>query len=220
MNDNSPDGNRRVIRNQGGVEVPDLNSGPSLGATRLHSTPDGVIDMRDFRRFRDAVLQSCADAIATTVGCPSCEQRDARRRSRPPEEGPQLRRLRRGIRCELPVTGVQLQPFRLQRRRVARPRPDRAAPTARQHADRLAGRGRSLHRSRCAASVVRRQPRPHRGLVGRRLEEAHDLRRPRSARGRVVLARRAERQGRGEGRRGYIASRRSRRSRPRTRRSS
>ena len=86
------DGNRRVIRDQGGVETPDSTAARPR-CDPLHSTPDGVIDMQDFRRFRDAVLQSCSDAIVNTPGS-RLPERDARRCRQPPEEGPQLRRVR------------------------------------------------------------------------------------------------------------------------------
>ncbi len=76
VNDESDDGNRIQI-----IGPPDLANleGPVLGLEfsssseidpttgRLFNTsPDGVIDMRDFRRFRDARIQVCLEAIAAT----------------------------------------------------------------------------------------------------------------------------------------------------------
>jgi len=66
VNDPSPDGNRRVIRAPGGATVAldtAFSPTPDFGAD-----PDGVIDIRDFRRFRDAWLDSC-----TAVAGSQCE---------------------------------------------------------------------------------------------------------------------------------------------------
>jgi uncharacterized protein YkwD/plastocyanin len=64
VNDSSKDGNRRVERDPQNNVTPDLSSGP----TGLRSDPDGSIDMRDFRRFRDARLLVCA--LEQPAGCP------------------------------------------------------------------------------------------------------------------------------------------------------
>ena len=49
MNDLSPDGSRRAILKKDGTEVTD----------KRKVVPDGVIDMRDFRAFRDAWMTTC-----------------------------------------------------------------------------------------------------------------------------------------------------------------
>ena len=54
-NDPSLDGNRRVIRSRAGVETPDAVEGPSTADGPTYSAPDGNVDIRDFRRFRDDV---------------------------------------------------------------------------------------------------------------------------------------------------------------------
>ena len=67
VNDYSTDGNARVFRDASGHLVRDANGNvlqngtfdPADGADM--TAPDGVVDMRDFRRFRDAWLQLCAD---------------------------------------------------------------------------------------------------------------------------------------------------------------
>ncbi len=56
VNDNTIDGNRRVILDSGGGQA-GLDT-----MTGKHTDPDGKVDMRDFRRFRDAWLQTCLDA--------------------------------------------------------------------------------------------------------------------------------------------------------------
>ena len=65
VNDGSVDGNRRLIRGPGDTDEGIDETYP----TGLFSDPDGVIDMRDFRRFRDAWLQACLEG-KTLTGCP------------------------------------------------------------------------------------------------------------------------------------------------------
>jgi hypothetical protein len=63
VNDPSPDGNRRVIRGPGGGTVAldtTMSTTPGFAAE-----PDGVIDIRDFRRFRDAWLESCGIVVGS-----------------------------------------------------------------------------------------------------------------------------------------------------------
>ena len=83
VNGMSKDGNRRVIlgppdpANTGGVELGMDNASsdevdPTTGRFfRTH--PDGIINMRDFRRWRDAFLQSCA---GVPVGLGNCAEVD------------------------------------------------------------------------------------------------------------------------------------------------
>ncbi len=79
VNDMSKDGNRRVVLgppdpdNLGGVELGlDMTSSsdidPSTG-TWYRTHPDGIIDMRDFRRFRDVRLQLCEKLPPGTGEC-------------------------------------------------------------------------------------------------------------------------------------------------------
>lgn len=79
VNDASTDGNRRVRRTRGGTEAPDTDLGPTIGGKQVHSTGDLKVDMRDFRRYRDALLAACADAShpspSSTV-CPTPDQID------------------------------------------------------------------------------------------------------------------------------------------------
>ncbi len=66
VNDSSPDGSRRLVPNPGGADVLDTTidpSDPSAG-----TAPDGAVDLRDFRRFRDAWLEVCQLGSAD----PSC----------------------------------------------------------------------------------------------------------------------------------------------------
>ncbi|HWJ97221.1 MAG TPA: S8 family serine peptidase, partial [Acidimicrobiales bacterium] len=74
VNDVSADGNRRVIIPQEGSGEPrseDLRFGPVVDGVLLDNEGDGVIDMRDFRRFRDAFLSGCEAGItASADGCP------------------------------------------------------------------------------------------------------------------------------------------------------
>ncbi len=70
VNDNSPDGNRRVTHDdRGNPTGEDTTIGNTLKRTEW-SDPDGAIDMRDFRRFRDAWLDVCSGDAA----CPELEQ--------------------------------------------------------------------------------------------------------------------------------------------------
>ncbi|MDZ4825932.1 MAG: S8 family serine peptidase, partial [Actinomycetota bacterium] len=69
VNDPSADGNRRIIRSRTQTETVDTNVGTTVGGAQLHSAPDGKVDMRDFRRFRDALLQTCSNRISVP-GCP------------------------------------------------------------------------------------------------------------------------------------------------------
>ena len=65
-NDQSLDGDRRVIRSRDNVETPDTVLGGQLSNANgeiVHSAPDGKVDMRDFRRFRDALLQVCVAEV-------------------------------------------------------------------------------------------------------------------------------------------------------------
>ncbi|MGB8858125.1 MAG: S8 family serine peptidase, partial [Ilumatobacteraceae bacterium] len=67
VNDTSPDGNRRVTRDDRNQPT---GEDRELGSTQLRtdwSAPDGAIDMRDFRRYRDAWLAFCS----TGVSCPA-----------------------------------------------------------------------------------------------------------------------------------------------------
>lgn len=70
VNDASLDGNRRVIYDDRGQPT---SADTALGSAQLGtswSVPDGRIDMRDFRRYRDARLDFCFGL----PGCPSSEQ--------------------------------------------------------------------------------------------------------------------------------------------------
>ncbi|MDZ4828202.1 MAG: S8 family serine peptidase, partial [Actinomycetota bacterium] len=64
VNDASTDGNRR-LQWVGNTATPDVAFGPSGS----YASPDGAVDMRDFRRFRDAWLQICI-ADNTRADCP------------------------------------------------------------------------------------------------------------------------------------------------------
>jgi uncharacterized protein YkwD/plastocyanin len=70
-NDPSADGNRRVIRDRNGTETPDLTLGSPSADPKItfHTSPDGQVDMRDFRRFRDAQLEVCTLRPGVD-GCP------------------------------------------------------------------------------------------------------------------------------------------------------
>lgn len=67
-NDSSPDGNRRIARTAAGTETVDTTgAGAADGRTdlgRQRSEPDGRVDLRDVRAFRDAWLQTCVDGSA------------------------------------------------------------------------------------------------------------------------------------------------------------
>ncbi len=63
VNDNTKDGNQRVIRGFGntedGINIVSSNDINTFSGGLFLTDPDGVIDMRDFRRFRDAWLMAC-----------------------------------------------------------------------------------------------------------------------------------------------------------------
>ncbi|HET7771432.1 MAG TPA: S8 family serine peptidase, partial [Chloroflexota bacterium] len=60
VNDLSKDGNRRTVRGPDNtITAPDTTFSSRPGYL---TEPDGKIDMRDFRRFRDAWLQTCAQS--------------------------------------------------------------------------------------------------------------------------------------------------------------
>ncbi|HEX6131572.1 MAG TPA: CAP domain-containing protein, partial [Actinomycetota bacterium] len=69
VNDPTADGNRRVVRKAAAdgsiVEEPD----PTVSPTGPKTSPDGYVDARDFRRFRDAWLATCLTYDADT-SCP------------------------------------------------------------------------------------------------------------------------------------------------------
>ena len=70
VNDTSPDGNRRVTRDDRGQAT---GEDRTLGSTRLRTesaAPDGAVDMRDFRRYRDGWLNVCS----SEARCPEPEQ--------------------------------------------------------------------------------------------------------------------------------------------------
>lgn len=67
VNDPSQDGNRRVVYAPDGA-VSSVDTEQSTEAGRF-TEPDGVVDMRDFRRFRDAWLERCL--IEGEPGCPA-----------------------------------------------------------------------------------------------------------------------------------------------------
>jgi LPXTG-motif cell wall-anchored protein len=66
VNDPSEDGNRRVIYAADGTRTTDVVSATEPG---YMTDPDGEIDLRDFRRFRDAWLLRCQ--IDPEAGCPN-----------------------------------------------------------------------------------------------------------------------------------------------------
>ena len=68
VNDRSRDGNRRIVRAvtaEGTSETPDTQRGL---APDEKAAPDGRVDMRDLRRYRDAWLQRC---LTDGEGCPA-----------------------------------------------------------------------------------------------------------------------------------------------------
>ena len=67
VSDVSLDGNRRVLPNPGGSTVLDTTVDPDHPAAG--TAPDGTVDMRDFRRFRDAWLEVC-QLGGTDQACP------------------------------------------------------------------------------------------------------------------------------------------------------
>ncbi|MEX0817213.1 MAG: PKD domain-containing protein [Gaiellales bacterium] len=65
VNDSSKDGNRRVTLEEGNIQGAHdtefaLDAPPAGGPlSKYRTAPNGKVDMRDFRRFRDAWLQTC-----------------------------------------------------------------------------------------------------------------------------------------------------------------
>ncbi|HEY0583013.1 MAG TPA: hypothetical protein VGE94_12575, partial [Chloroflexota bacterium] len=75
VNDPSIDGDRRVILGPSGTDIGEdrvtaTDTDSSTGKPFL-SAPDGQIDMRDFRRFRDAWLFQCWDSATADAACPT-----------------------------------------------------------------------------------------------------------------------------------------------------
>ncbi len=71
INDPSTDGNRRVVRS--GVDLHDhldTLSGRGKAGKPTYTDPDGVVDLRDFRRFRDAWLETCQGTGPRDSACP------------------------------------------------------------------------------------------------------------------------------------------------------
>ena len=135
VNDPSSDGNRRVVY-IGDEEVPDLVQGKAFSR---FTAPDGTIDMRDFRRYRDVRLSHCREE--STPGCIPAAADGARRRGRSSEVRSQPRRLRarvptacarrrtrhRGSTSTATASCRSSPPRRCRSRRTAAPRP-RARP--------------------------------------------------------------------------------------------
>ena len=71
LSDPSVDGNRRLVRSRNGSTTVDDVKGPTVPAGLTYSAPDGKVDMRDFRRFRDALLEACQRRPVGTAGCVS-----------------------------------------------------------------------------------------------------------------------------------------------------
>jgi len=75
VNHDTPDGNQRAILGPSSGSTPNVIGDLYGPTTEFAAEPDGVVDMRDFRRFRDAWLQLCqeADELGTSLpaGCPS-----------------------------------------------------------------------------------------------------------------------------------------------------
>ena len=72
VNDASLDGNRRVIRSRarsGTADASDDRLGDVVDNEQLRTQGDGSVDMRDFRRYRDAWLQGCL--TTTPTECPA-----------------------------------------------------------------------------------------------------------------------------------------------------
>jgi uncharacterized repeat protein (TIGR01451 family) len=69
-----PEGNERLVYGNDGISLgPDLvRSSPTPGGPRF-SAPDGRIDLRDFRVFRDAFLDGCRRSQIPLSGCPPRE---------------------------------------------------------------------------------------------------------------------------------------------------
>ena len=77
QNDASPDGNRRVIRTSDGETFTDtmgtLNpDGRDVDLGPQKAQPDGKVDLRDVRAFRDAWLQGCLDGSIGPLGAVPC----------------------------------------------------------------------------------------------------------------------------------------------------
>ena len=70
VNDLSPDGNQRVVYDDRGQPTSENTASGSTQLRTQRSAPDTNIDMRDFRRFRDAFLDTCG----SRPGCPTPEQ--------------------------------------------------------------------------------------------------------------------------------------------------
>src|SRR5262249_37360227 len=71
VGDESKDGNRRIIRERAADGT--ITEKPDETFTRVpgeESAPDGFVDMRDLRRFRDAYLQSCLASLGDSQ-CPA-----------------------------------------------------------------------------------------------------------------------------------------------------
>jgi LPXTG-motif cell wall-anchored protein len=71
LSDPSADGDRRVIRAPGAPDVSDNVMGATINGENLHTSPDGHVDMRDFRRLRDAWLQLCVTGPPGAANCPA-----------------------------------------------------------------------------------------------------------------------------------------------------
>ncbi len=68
VNDTTTDGNQRTSRDAANAVTGEITVVDPSRPDRF-TAPDGVVDMRDFRRFRDAWLQTCL--IGPTAGCPA-----------------------------------------------------------------------------------------------------------------------------------------------------
>lgn len=73
VNDDTPDGNQRVVLGAGGSGSSQNVLGPVsyLPSVEFPASPDGQVDMRDFRRFRDAFLQICVEAASEGMSLPA-----------------------------------------------------------------------------------------------------------------------------------------------------
>jgi PKD repeat protein len=76
VNDATPDGNRRTIRADDGSLLGDdpVRTGTVNGP--VWSAPDGNVDLRDFRVFRDAFLFACAEGDISSPSCPPADAVD------------------------------------------------------------------------------------------------------------------------------------------------
>jgi PKD repeat protein len=70
VNDPSPDGNRRTFRNDDGSVFRDDVTRAASTTGPLWSSPDGLVDLRDFRVFRDAWLYGCKQGDIVSASCP------------------------------------------------------------------------------------------------------------------------------------------------------